>query len=114
MNITEGKDRVVSVMIERAGDTSREVSVMCTTQERSAQASHDYQERDKKRVTFAPGQAKAYCNVTILDDDKFEPREYFQLELQLDSPRTLARIDLSANILCVYIDDKNDRKLHLT
>lgn len=108
--VTEGEDEMVSVMVERIGDSSKEVSVMCTAHEVSASSSQDYQERVKKRVTFAPGQTKAYCNVTILDDDEFEPRESFKLKL--DRPRILAVTNSSADTLCVYIEeDEKDRKL---
>lgn len=107
MTVIEGG--VASAMIERIGDSSREVSVMCTTIAGSASSSQDYQERDKRRVTFAPGQRFAFCNVTILDDNQFEPQESFQLKLS--RPRLLAVTNSSASIVCVYIDDNSDSKL---
>lgn len=110
MTVKEGENVVASAMIERVGDNSREVSVMCTTHPVSARSSQDYQVRDKKRVTFAPGQTIAFCNVTILNDYEYEPQESFQLKL--DRPRMLAVTNSSANTLCVFIEeDENDRKL---
>ena len=100
---------MASALIERIGDNSKEVSVMCTTHTGSARNARDYQERDKKWVTFAPGQKTAFCNVTIIDDDEFEPRERFMLKL--DKPRILAVTNSSADTLCVYIEeDIEDRK----
>ena len=109
ITVKEGENFVVSAMIERIGDSSKEVSVMCTTEPGTARSSQDYQERDKKWVTFAPGQKIAFCNVTILDDDEYEPQEHF--ELKLSRPRMLAMINPSASTICVYIEDTNDRKL---
>lgn len=112
--VKEGENFVVSAMIERIGDSSKEVSVMCMTvtndKPNEAKSSQDYQERDKKWVTFAPGQKIAFCNVTILDDDEYEKKEYFQLKL--DRPRILGKINESANTVCVYIvEDPSDSKL---
>lgn len=107
--VKEGENFVVSTMIERIGDSSKEVSVMCMTKPDTAVSSQDYQERDKKWVTFAPGQKIAFCNVTILDDDEYETKEYFYLKL--DRPRILGKINESANTVCVYIVDSGDSKL---
>ena len=108
ITVEEGVNPVVSVMLKRIGDSSKEVSVMCTTDPASARAPQDYEKRDKKRVTFAPGQTTAFCNVTIVDNDVFEPQESFHLKLH--KARMLAKTNLSANTLCVYIEDKADRK----
>ena len=106
----EGENSVASAVIERIGDSSKQVTVMCTANAESARRSQDYQERDKKRVTFEPGQTTAFCNVTIVNDDEFEPRERFQLKLA--KPRMLAVTNSSADTLCVYIEeDEEDRKL---
>ena len=110
MTVKEEGNVMASAMIERIGDSSKEVSVMCSTNAGSARSPQDYQERDKKRVTFAPGQTTAFCNVTIMDDNVFEPQERFQLKL--DKPRMLAVTNSSADTLCVYIEeDEGDRKL---
>lgn len=105
----EGENFVVSAKIERIGDSTKEVSVMCTTEPGTARSSQDYRERDKKWVTFVARQKYSFCNVTILDDDEYEPREHFQLKLS--RPRMLAVVNSSASSVCVYIEDTNDRKL---
>ena len=106
----EGENAVVSAVVERIGDSSKQVTVMCTASPESAHRSQDYLERDKKRITFQPKQTTAFCNVTIVNDDEFEGRERFRLKL--DQPRMLAFTNSSADTLCVYIEeDEEDRKL---
>lgn len=112
LTVKEGDNSVVSAVIERIGDSSKQVTVICTANEveNSARRSQDFLERHKKRVTFEPGQTTAFCNVTIVNDDEFEAQEVFKLNL--DKPRILARTNLSADTLCVYIEeDEEDRKL---
>ena len=108
ITVKEGINPVASVVLKRIGDSSKEVSVMCTTYSGSARAPQDYKKRDKK-VTFAPGQTTAFCNITIVDDDAYELEELFYLKLH--KARMLAKTNPLANTLCVYIDDKADRKL---
>lgn len=97
-------------MIERTGDSSKEVSVMCNADVRTASNSQDFWEGNKRRVTFAPGQTIAFYNVTILDDDMHEQKEYFLL--RLNKPRMLAVKNSSASTLCVEIEkDERDSKL---
>ena len=109
ITVEEGTNPVASVVLKRIGDSSKEVSVMCTTDSGSARAPQDYEKRDKKRVTFAPGQTTAFCNITIVDDDAYELEELFYLKLH--KARMLAETNPLADTLCVYIDDKKDRKL---
>lgn len=109
MTVKEGKNHTASVMIERIGDSSREVSVMCTVTARTARSLEDYVDSNKHWVTFAPGQKTAFCNITILDNDDFEEEEYFLLSL--DRPRMLAITNSSARTLCVIIEEDDDRKL---
>jgi len=102
-------DGVVNVMIERTGDSSKEVSVMCKANMHTASNSQDFREANKRRVTFAQNQTIAFCNITIVDDDVYEPREYFHLKL--DKPRMLAITNSSASTLCVFIEeDERDSK----
>jgi len=108
IKVTEG-DKTISVELERTGDTSEQVSVKCETVALTAKASEDYKERHK-RVTFEPGQTKAFCNVTIVDNNEFEEQEYFQL--QLTHPLQRALVNKTSSAFCVMIDeDINDSEL---
>ncbi|XP_035245707.1 extracellular matrix protein FRAS1-like isoform X1 [Anguilla anguilla] len=107
---------ILLVPIERKGDTSAMVSVLCYTVPKSAQGSSllsseagsDFYTRGasgESRVEFGPGSRVSTCDVSLIDDSEYEPSEEF--ELVLSDPSDNARIGDVA-VASVVIDGPND------
>ncbi|KAJ8404524.1 hypothetical protein AAFF_G00337910 [Aldrovandia affinis] len=100
--------------IERKGDTSAMVSVLCYTVPKSAlgssslESGSDFLTREvssESRVTFRPGASISTCDVRLIDDSEYEPSEEFELVLSDVSDN--ARIGDVA-VVNVVIDGPND------
>ncbi|KAJ8339232.1 hypothetical protein SKAU_G00360180 [Synaphobranchus kaupii] len=102
--------------IERKGDTSSMVSVLCYTVPKSAmgsslpssEAGSDFYTRrvsGESRVVFGPGSRVSTCEVRLIDDNEYETSEEF--ELVLSDPSDNARIGDVA-VASVVIDGPND------
>ncbi|XP_037070695.1 extracellular matrix protein 3-like, partial [Pollicipes pollicipes] len=81
-------------MVERSGDLSQELTVLCLTKNDTARGTpdgavlslSDYVSRRPgeaaSRLRLEPGQSAAACAVQLVDDALFEPEETFWLELR--------------------------------
>ncbi|XP_043916303.1 extracellular matrix organizing protein FRAS1-like [Protopterus annectens] len=102
--------------IERKGDTSSTVSIICYTSSRSATGSSlfalesgsDFKSRAKtseSRIVLGPGVTMSTCDVQLIDDSEYEKDEDFELYLTDSSDN--ARIGSIASAR-VVIDGPND------
>ncbi|KAJ8286924.1 hypothetical protein GJAV_G00044950 [Gymnothorax javanicus] len=109
-------DGILLARIERKGDISATVSVLCYTVSKSAQGSslssaesgsdfYTRVESDESRVVFGPGSSVSACSVRLIDDSEYEPPEEF--ELVLSEPSENARLGDVA-VANVVIDGPND------
>ncbi|CBY08706.1 unnamed protein product [Oikopleura dioica] len=92
---------ILRVPIQRVGDVSMELAVICSTVSGSAggtgpiplESFFDFISRPESHqsvIRFGPGQKEAFCEVTIIDDSLYEPEEEFTVVL---SQPTGGRID---------------------
>uniref|UniRef100_A0ACB8E9A0 Extracellular matrix protein fras1 n=1 Tax=Sphaerodactylus townsendi TaxID=933632 RepID=A0ACB8E9A0_9SAUR len=83
---------ILSVPIERKGDSSSIVSAVCYTVPRSAKGSSvyalesgsDFKSRgmsNENRVVLGPGVTMTTCDVTLIDDSVYEEEEEFEIAL---------------------------------
>jgi ELWxxDGT repeat protein len=93
--------------LRRTGDTSGAASVHFQTRDGSAGAPADYQAR-AETVSFAPGQAIRYVDVTLINDVSLETNE--TLSIGLSSPAGAA---LSREVGTAVIED-DDHRVELT
>eukprot|EP00118_Oscarella_pearsei_P010703 m.67205 g.67205 ORF g.67205 m.67205 type:complete len:3953 (+) comp35439_c0_seq1:534-12392(+) len=108
---------VVNVLLKRTGDLNVASSVVCYTEDKSASGSlsplsgSDYVERRvraaQSRVDFRPGQAKAVCTVTLIDDSLYENAESFLVKLSHAKSGTIGKVNLAV----VTILGPNDEPL---
>ncbi|XP_036384589.1 extracellular matrix protein FRAS1-like [Megalops cyprinoides] len=105
-----------SAPIQRKGDTSSTVSVLCHTVPKSATGSSlqspgsgsDFATREvgeESRVVLGPGMSEAACDVRLLDDREYEQAEEFELILSHVSNN--ARLG-DVTVTKVVIDGPND------
>ncbi|XP_043215815.1 FRAS1-related extracellular matrix protein 2-like [Amphibalanus amphitrite] len=114
----------VEVAVERAGDLSQELTVLCVTRNDTAGGTvggsvlsgADFLSRppaaDASRVTLAPGASRALCPVTLIDDARFEPEESFWLELREPRGGRLSDHRHRAARIIVFSDDDDAPYFH--
>lgn len=92
---------ILRVPIQRVGDVSMELAVICSTVSGTAggtgpiplESFFDFISRPESHqsvIRFGPGQKDAFCEITIIDDSLYEPEEEFSVVL---SQPTGGRID---------------------
>ncbi|KAG1714495.1 Extracellular matrix protein FRAS1 [Nymphon striatum] len=105
VNETDGR---VNVPISRTGDLSVQSSVICFTDQKTANVGTDFEERvrsESSRVFFPPNQSMANCTIRIVDDFSYEPEEFFLLHLtNPNAPASLGFL----NSTSVFIKNNED------
>lgn len=103
----------ISVPIIRSGDIGFESSVVCYTEEGTAETGTDFKERTRhpsSTITFKSGETTKNCTVFIKDDAKFEKNESFTLFLisafgEKNFPAVLIGEKNNATIVITNSDD---------
>uniref|UniRef100_A0A7M5XNC0 Calx-beta domain-containing protein n=1 Tax=Clytia hemisphaerica TaxID=252671 RepID=A0A7M5XNC0_9CNID len=75
---------VIKIPIQREGDLSQEVSVLCYTRQSSARVVDDFDERPKSytsMIKFKRFEKTKYCKVKLVDDNVYEKDEIFYIWL---------------------------------
>ncbi|MGN6113095.1 MAG: Calx-beta domain-containing protein, partial [Luteimonas sp.] len=76
--VSEAAGTTVAIVFELASAPATAVTLDYRTRSRSASRAEDYVHASGS-LTFAPGETEKQVNLEILDDDRFEPTEYFEL-----------------------------------
>eukprot|EP00730_Choanoeca_flexa_P019991 TRINITY_DN9773_c0_g2_i1.p1 TRINITY_DN9773_c0_g2~~TRINITY_DN9773_c0_g2_i1.p1 ORF type:complete len:841 (+),score=251.91 TRINITY_DN9773_c0_g2_i1:109-2631(+) len=84
-------DGAVSIKVMRMNGTKGEAKVDYCTEDGSAVAGKDYTETSGELV-FAAGEAVKFITVPIIDDDVFEPDEYFTVRLRNPTTASLGKL----------------------
>ncbi|CAG5116316.1 unnamed protein product, partial [Candidula unifasciata] len=82
--VVDEKNKTVNATILKSGDVTLESSVICYTQQLTAEVAKDFEERpftNDSRIVFKHGEKSKSCVVHIVDDEEFEQDEIFRLKL---------------------------------
>ncbi|GFO31494.1 sodium/calcium exchanger, partial [Plakobranchus ocellatus] len=99
----------VRIGVKRTGDMSKEINVGVETIDGTAQAVEDYKPI-KQMLTFRPGESSKDVYIEIIDDDVWEPDEFFFVKLykhSQGSPESEVEIGkLAINQVTIVNDDE--------
>ncbi|KAL8573258.1 hypothetical protein ACOMHN_006669 [Nucella lapillus] len=107
------EEGVVRVVVQRSGDVSHQSQVRCFTRQDTATVDADYLERPDTNASlllFNPGDYEQVCEVSIVNDTRYEEEETFRLVLGSPVSHTLGAASVGTrNATRITIKDDGDK-----
>ncbi|XP_076446552.1 LOW QUALITY PROTEIN: extracellular matrix protein 3-like [Babylonia areolata] len=104
---------VVRAVVQRSGDVSHQSQVRCYTRQDSATVDSDYLERpdtNASLIVFSPGDYEQVCEVSIVNDTRYEEEESFRLVLGTPVSLSLGAASVGKkNVTRITIKDDGDK-----
>ena len=99
-----------TVIVAKSGSTSESVSVLFTTEDKTARSGQDYEPLHGV-LTFSATESEREIVIAVLDDDVLEGEEYFSVVLSLPPGSEESGLVLSVNRVRVEIDDDDSKSV---
>ncbi|GBN30545.1 Extracellular matrix protein FRAS1, partial [Araneus ventricosus] len=107
----------IQIPIKRMQDMSWNSTIYCVTHDGTAQSRKDFEERYRNRkssvINFSFNQKETVCTVTIYDDDVYEGKESFTVELVSHSSDTETVIGSKKSLVIEIIDPEDATVIQL-
>ena len=103
--VLESEPRVTLTVMRVGGDYARtEATVNWKTKDDTAKAGEDYKE-GHGTISFAPGEQEKTIAIELVDDNAYEPNEYFSIDLFEPSQGYPLLPNLARASVCILNDD---------
>ena len=111
MSVPEASgSNTATVIVAKSGSTSESVSVLFTTEDKTARSGQDYEPLHGV-LTFSATESEREIVIAVLDDDVLEGEEYFSVVLSLPLGSEESGLVLSVNRVRVEIDDDDSKSV---